>query len=90
MQGDPPTDRNENPLLVPGASAACFAMVLLLLSRGEADLIAVVALVLAAGNLLLINFKYFKLVERHNRLLSLVRLRARLAAQGPKIDQIGG
>lgn len=88
MQGDP--GRNENPLLVPGASLACFSMAFLLFSRADAGPVVVVALLLAVGNLLLINLKYFKLNQRHNRLLSLVRLRARLAAEGGKTDQIGG
>jgi len=89
MLGEPQTQPNENPLLVPGASVACFCMVLLLLSRGDGSLVSLMAMVLAAGNLLLLNLKYFKLVQRHNRLLGLVRLRARLASEGAKPDQIG-
>jgi len=85
MQAEPRT--NENPLLIPGASIACFSMVMLLLAHSDGSGVALTAVLLAAGNLLLMNLKYFKLLKRHNRILSLVRLRERLAAQ--KTDQIG-
>ncbi len=72
----------ENPLTFVATAVAAFAMGIVLLSRTpEPGVVSYVALGFLAMNLGLLALKYFNLGRRHNRLLSLVRLRARLAAE---------
>ncbi len=77
---DPENAPNENPLIFIGTSVACFAMVLLMYAQGDLGAIGLIALLLAAMNLVFLNLKYHQLLQRYGRLLSLIRLRGRLAA----------
>jgi hypothetical protein len=80
MHDDPASAPNENPLIFVGTSVACFAMVLLMYTQGDLGVVGLIAMLLAAMNLGLLNLKYYNLLKRHGRLLSLIRLRGRLAA----------
>lgn len=72
----------ENPLIFPATSLAAFAMGIVLLSRtADAGIVSYAALGFLAMNLALLNLKHYNLSRRHNRLLGLVRLRARLAEE---------
>lgn len=86
MQTGQASGRNDNPLIFVGTSVACGAMVLVLYARCETDIVATVALALAALNLGLLNLKHHNLIQRHNRVLSTLRLRARLTNE---TEQIG-
>jgi hypothetical protein len=76
------TGTPENPLTFAATGCAAFAMGIVLISRTpEPGVVSYVALGFLAMNLGLLALKYVNLGRRHNRLLSLVRLRARLVAE---------
>jgi hypothetical protein len=73
----------ESPLTFVATALAAFAMGVVLISRTpEPGMVSYVALGFLAMNLGLLALKYFNLGGRHNRLLGLVQLRARLADEG--------
>lgn len=82
MDHDSTPGSSENPLIFPATSLAAFAMGIVLLSRiADAGIVEYAALGFLVMNLALLNLKHHNLTQRHNRLLSLVRLRARLAEE---------